>query len=140
MAGFEQTIIVGNVGRDPESRFLQSGAQVTSFSVAVTRRWKDRQTNEQRENTNWYRVSCWGGLADVAKNYVKKGTQVMITGTVTANSYVAQDGQARASLELRADNLQMMGSRGDATGGSGADNSYDDYGSPAPATGDDIPF
>jgi single-strand DNA-binding protein len=139
MAGYEQTIIVGNVGREPEARALPSGAQVTSFSVAVTRKWKDRQTNEQRENTNWYRVSCWGTLAEIAKNFVRKGAQIMVVGTVTANAYTSQDGQSRATLELRADNFQLLGSRADnlSEGGQGG-SSYDDF-SP-PQSSEEIPF
>lgn len=141
MAGFEQTIIIGNVGRDPEMRYLQgsSGAAVTSFSVAVTTRWTDRNTNEKREKTNWYSVSCWNRLAEVANQYVKKGTQIMIQGTVSARAYTAQDGEARASLDLRADNFQLLGGRGD---GGGGDSGYDDGGnySNNPQDLDDIPF
>ncbi|MEL6526220.1 MAG: single-stranded DNA-binding protein, partial [Chloroflexota bacterium] len=97
MAGYEQCTIVGNVGRDPEMRYLQSGANVTSFSVAVTTRWTDRNTNERREKTNWYNVSCWGRLAEIANQYVTKGTQIMVVGTVSARAWSGQDGEARAS-------------------------------------------
>lgn len=134
MAGFEQTIIIGNVGRDPEMKYLQSGVSVTSFSVAVTTRWTDRNTNEKREKTNWYSVSCWNRLAEIANQYVKKGTQIMVQGTVTARAWTGQDGDPRASLDLRADNFQLLGSR------DGNNNSnYNDDGMP-PSNTDDIPF
>jgi single-strand DNA-binding protein len=149
MAGYEQTIIVGNVGRDPEMRSLPSGTSVCSFSVAVTTRWNDRQTNEKREKTNWYRISAWGRLGEVANQYVRKGTQIMVVGTVEAQAYMGQDGAPRASLDLRAQNFQLLGSRGDNDGSSygGSSSSYsggsgydDDYDAPPPNNVDDIPF
>ncbi|QPC82323.1 single-stranded DNA-binding protein [Phototrophicus methaneseepsis] len=142
MAGYEQTIVVGNVGRDPELRYTQSGAAVTGFSVAVTTRWTDRQTNERREKTNWYSVSCWGRLAEVANQYVRKGTQIMVVGTVTARAWSDQGGESRASLDLRADNFQLLGSRNDnMDNGGGSNYNYDDdYNAPPPQNIDDIPF
>jgi len=140
MAGYEQTIIVGNVGRDPEMRYTQSGAAVTGFSVAVTTRWTDRQSNEQREKTNWYSISCWGRLAEVANQYVRKGTQIMVIGTVTARAWTDQGGEPRASLDLRADNFQLLGRRGD-NAGDDRSGSYDtEYNAPPPQNIDDIPF
>lgn len=140
MAGYEQTIIVGNVGRDPEMRFTQGGAAVTGFSVAVTTRWTDRQSNEQREKTNWYSVSCWGRLAEVANQYVRKGTQIMVIGTVTARAWTDQGGEPRASLDLRADNFQLLGRRGDNTGDDRSSNYDTEYNAPPPQNIDDIPF
>lgn len=131
MAGWSQTIIVGNVGRDPETRFLPSGVQVTSFSVAVSKRWNDRNTNEQKEKTTWYRVTCWRNLAEIANNYVKKGTQIMVVGNVEARAYTDNSGQPQASLELTADTFQLLGSRDGQgqyapQGQSGRD--FDDFG------------
>ncbi|MGB7337358.1 MAG: single-stranded DNA-binding protein [Phototrophicaceae bacterium] len=140
MAGFEQTIIIGNVGRDPEMRYLQSGASVTSFSVAVTTRWTDRTTNEKRERTNWLNVSCWNKLAEIANQYVKKGTQIMVQGTVSARAYMGQDGEPRSSLDLRAENFQLLGGRGDNEGGSNYDDSNNYDGGNSPQDLDDIPF
>jgi single-strand DNA-binding protein len=142
---YEQTIIIGNVGRDAEMRYTPSGAPVCSFSVAVSTRWTDKQTNEKKEKTNWYNVSFWNRQAETAAQYVKKGTQIMVIGTVTARAYMANDGQAKASLELRGDNFQLLGSRGQGEGGEGGMNGSDDYDSPAPRGGgnpgmDDIPF
>lgn len=116
MAGWQQTIIVGNVGRDPEVRYLQSGQAVASFSVAVSRKWKDKDTDEQREETTWFRVTCWRRLAETANQYVHKGTQIMVVGTIKASAYTDKEGQPASSLELTADNFQLLGSRGDAEG------------------------
>ena len=94
MAGYQYTIIIGNVGRDPEMRYTQSGVAVADFSVAVSRRWTDRTSNEQREKTTWFRVSAWRGLAETVNQYVHKGMQVMVTGEVDASAYAGQDGSA----------------------------------------------
>lgn len=141
MAGFAQTIIIGNVGRDPEMRYLQNGTAVCSFSVAVSRRWNDKNSNEQREKTVWYRVSCWRQLAETANNYVKKGMQIMVTGELEpARAYLDNAGQPAATLELTAQNMQFLGQRGDNAGGGG---DYDDgggnYGGGS-SNVDDIPF
>ena len=142
MAGWEQTVILGNVGRDPELRYTQSGVAVCSFSVAVTVRWNDRQSNEKREKTNWYRVSAWRQLAEITNQYVHKGMQVMVVGTVEARGYTNNNGDAAASLELTARDIQFLGSRGD--GGSGGNsgnqgNNFDDF-APPPRDMNDIPF
>jgi single-strand DNA-binding protein len=110
MAGYESTTIIGNVGRDVESRQTASGSNVSTWSVAVTTKWTDSQSGEKREKVNWYKVSAWGKLADIAAQYVKKGVQIMVVGTVTASAYMGQDGEPRASLELRADSFQLLGS------------------------------
>lgn len=142
MAGWAQTIIIGNVGRDPEMRYLQNGTPVCSFSVAVSRRWNDKNSNEQKEKTVWYRVSCWRQLAETANNYVKKGMQIMVEGELEpARAYLDNAGQPAASLELTAQNMQFLGQRGDGQGGG----NYDDGGgySGGQSGGsnvDDIPF
>ncbi len=144
MAGYEQTIIVGNVGRDPETRQLSSGDSVTSFTVAVTRVWRDRSTNEQKDSTNWYSVSLWGNRFDGVLPYIRKGKQVMIIGTVSARPYKDRDGNPKASLELKADTIQLLGNRGDThtlnddNMGNYHPNSHDN--DSYPRTSDDIPF
>lgn len=130
MAGYQYTIIVGNVGRDPELRYTQSGVAVCDFSVAVSRRWTDRNSNEQREETTWFRVSAWRGLAETCNQFVHKGMQIMVTGRVGASAYVGQDGQARASLEITAQDVQFLGRRGEGADMEG------DY----PSEPDDLPF
>jgi len=113
MAGYQYTIIIGNVGRDPELRYTQSGVAVCDFSVAVTRRWTDRNSNEPREKTTWFRVSAWRSLAETCNQFVRKGMQIMVTGEVDASAYIGQDGEARATLELTAQNVQFLGTRAD---------------------------
>jgi single-strand DNA-binding protein len=114
MAGaFEQTIIIGNVGRDAETRFLQSGVQVTDFSVAVTSSWGTG--DERKERTTWYRVTAWRGLGEVCAKYVKKGMSVMVSGTVSASAYMGQDGQPKASLDLTARDVQFLTRSEDST-------------------------
>jgi single-strand DNA-binding protein len=140
--GWHQTIIIGNVGRDPDMRYTPTNIPVCSFSVAVTERWNDRQSNEKKEKTTWYRVTCWRALAETASRYVKKGMQIMVIGTVEVRAYTNSAGEATASLELTAGNFQFLGSRDDSHGGGGGggdhDQNYDDF---APPTNmGDIPF
>jgi len=131
---WHQTIIVGNLGNDPELRYLQSGAAVCSFNVAVNESWTDRQTNERRDKTTWYRVSAWNQLGETCNQYLAKGRQVMVVGTVEARGYVNNAGEAAASLDMRARDVRFLGGReGDASRGE-----YDDFAPPNEV--DDIPF
>lgn len=134
---WHQTIIVGNLGSDPELRYLQSGAAVCSFNVAVNENWTDRQSNERRDKTTWYRVSAWNQLGETCNQYLAKGRQVMIIGTVEARGYVNNAGEAAASLELRARDVRFLGGREGATGGGRGD--YGDFAPPPDDVGD-IPF
>jgi single-strand DNA-binding protein len=138
MAGFNNTVIVGNIGRDPEMRYLPSGTPVCTFSVAVTRRFG---TGDQRqEKTTWFRVSCWNKLAETANSIVRKGGQILVAGSVEASAYTDKSGQPQASLELRADTFQLLGSRGDNQGGGQGE--YDSYsgGGSGGSNIDEIPF
>ncbi|MHC4646795.1 MAG: single-stranded DNA-binding protein [Planctomycetota bacterium] len=115
MPGYQYCVIMGNVGRDAEMRYTQSGVAVCDFSVAVTRKWSARDGGEQREETTWFRVSAWRGLAETCGEYVRKGMPIMVAGRVGASSYIAQDGEARASLELTAVDVQFLGHPQDGT-------------------------
>ena len=145
---WHQTIIVGNLGGDPELKYLQSGTAVCNFSVAVSERWRDRQSNEQREKTTWYRVDVWGAQAETCNTYLAKGRQVMVIGNVTADAYMNNNGEASASLKLTAREVRFLsggnGGGKDSGGGSrGGQNSNDDRASnytDTPGTVDDIPF
>jgi single-strand DNA-binding protein len=128
---YQYTVIVGNVGRDPELRYTADGTAVCDFSVAVNERWTDRQSDEQRERTTWFRVTCWRQLAEIVHQYVTKGRQVLVTGRVDASAWIGQDGEARATLELTARDVKFLGRRDDAGG---------DYGPPPPEQLQDIPF
>jgi single-strand DNA-binding protein len=133
MAGYQYTVIIGNVGRDPELRYTPSGVAVCDFSVAVTRRWNDRQSNERREETTWFRVTCWRQLAEIANQYVVKGRQVMVAGRVSTSAYIGQDGEARASLELTALDMQLLGRRDEVYDTGSEDEEY-------PSEPEDLPF
>lgn len=109
---YQNTIVVGNLGRDPEMRYTASGTPVTSFSVATTRRWKSAE-GEDREKTTWFRVSAWGQLAETCNQYLTKGRLVLVEGEVDASAWKGNDGEARATLELRARNVRFLGRRGD---------------------------
>jgi single-strand DNA-binding protein len=133
MAGYQYTVIIGNVGRDPELRYTPSGVAVCDFSLAVNRTWTDRQSNERREETTWFRVTCWRQLAEIANQYVVKGRQVMVAGRIGASAYIGQDGEARASLELTALDLQLLGRRDEGFESGGEDEGY-------PSEPEDLPF
>lgn len=137
MAGYQLFTIVGNVGRDPTMKYTSGGAAVCDFSVAVTRRIG---TGDQRtEKTLWVRVTCWNKLAETANAYVKKGTQILVAGTVEVNSYMDRSNQPQASLELRADTFQLLSSRNSGDGEGQMQNDGGGY-QPQSIEGDDIPF
>ncbi len=108
---WHQTIVVGNLGGDPELRYLQSGQAVCNFSVAVSERWRDRQSGEQREKTTWYRVAVWGAQGENCNNYLSRGRQVMVIGNVQARGYINNNGEAAASLDLTAREVRFLGGR-----------------------------
>jgi single-strand DNA-binding protein len=130
MASVNKVIIVGNLGRDPETRYMPSGEAITSIAVATTDRWKDKQTGEQKESTEWHRISFFSKLAEIAGQYLKKGSQVYVEGRLRTRKYTDKDGVEKYSTEIVADTMQMLGSRQGMGGGASAD---DGYGSSAPA-------
>ncbi|HLU11954.1 MAG TPA: single-stranded DNA-binding protein, partial [Oceanobacillus sp.] len=114
---YQQVTIVGNVGRDPELKYMPNGRPVANFTVATNERWTDKQTNERKEKTTWWRVAVWGPQAETVSQYVSKGRQVMVIGTVEARAYLDQSGQPQASLELTARDVRFLGGRdGDVQG------------------------
>lgn len=130
MASVNKVIIVGNLGRDPETRYMPSGDAITNIAVATTDSWKDKATGEKKEQTEWHRISAFGKLAEIMGQYLKKGSQVYIEGSLRTRKYTDKDGIERYATEIRADTMQMLGSR-QGMGGSAAPD--DGYGSaPAP--------
>lgn len=107
---YQQTIVVGNLGGDPELKYMQNGRAVCNFSVAVSESWTDKNTNERQEKTTWFRVAVWGNQAEACNNYLKKGRQVMVIGTVSARGYSDNNGDAKASLDLTARQVQFLNS------------------------------
>ena len=125
--GINKVIIVGNLGGDPETRYMPSGSAVTNFTVATNESWKDKQTGEQKERTEWHRVAMFGRLAEIAAEYLRKGSQVYIEGKLRTRKWQGQDGQDRYTTEIIADEMQMLGGRGGGGGGS--------FGGGAPSSG-----
>ena len=120
MASVNKVIIVGNLGRDPETRYLPSGEAVTNISVATTSTWKDKASGEKKEETEWHRVSAFGRLAEIMGEYLKKGSQVYIEGKLRTRKWQDKEGKDRYTTEIRADVMQMLGARagaGEARGG-----------------------
>jgi single-strand DNA-binding protein len=116
MASVNKVILVGNLGRDPETRYSPDGAAITNVSVATTSQWKDKNTGEKREETEWHRVAFFGRLAEIAGEYLKKGSQVYIEGRLRTRKWQDKDGQDRYTTEVVADVMQMLGSRQGAGG------------------------
>ena len=155
--GVNKVILIGNLGADPETRYTASGSAVTNIRLATTDSWRDRQSGERQERTEWHRVVFFSRLAEVAAEYLRKGSQCYIEGQIRTNKWQGQDGQDRYTTEIIANEMQMLGGRG----GGGAPQSRrreEDSGSawpgggqggsaPAPASSgppddfdDDIPF
>ena len=116
MSGVNKVILIGNLGRDPELRYTQSGSPVASLSVATTRKWRNKQTNELVEETEWHRVSVFGQSAEHCNNYLSKGRQVYVEGRLRTRSYDDKDGIKRYSTEVIADTVQFLGGRGGGGG------------------------
>ena len=135
---YQKVIVVGNIGRDAEMRYTPTGVPVTSFSVAVNRRWNSA-SGEQQEKTTWFRVTCWRKLAETAGQYVKKGQRILVEGEVEAQAYIDREGTARGTLELTASNFRFLGSRAEA-GEGGAPGAPGSTGEDFPVHEDDIPF
>jgi single-strand DNA-binding protein len=119
MASINKVILVGNLGRDPETRYTQGGDAITNLAVATTDKWKDKASGEQKEATEWHRVTFFGKLAEIAGQYLKKGSQVYIEGSLRTRKYTDKDGVEKYATEIRGDVMQMLGSRQDG-GGQGA--------------------
>lgn len=139
--GINKVILIGNLGADPELRFMPTGDAVARFSVATSESWKDRQTGETQERTEWHRCVAFRKLGEVCGEYLRKGSKVYIEGSLRTHKWQGQDGQDRYTTEIIVDEMQMLGSRSD-NGGAGSKSRE----SSAPAQprddgfDDDIPF
>src|SRR3954466_15135131 len=111
MASLNKVIIVGNLGADPETKYLPSGDAVTNIRVATTDTWKDKTSGEKKEATEWHRIAFFGRLAEIAGEYLKKGSQVYVEGSLRTRKWQDKEGQDRYSTEIRADSMQMLGAR-----------------------------
>ena len=116
MASVNKVIIVGNLGADPESRFAPSGDAVCNIRVATTETWKDKQTGEKKESTEWHRIGFYGRLAEIAGQYLRKGSQVYIEGSLRTRKWQDKDGQDRYTTEIRGDEMKMLGGKPEGQG------------------------
>jgi len=149
--GINKVIIVGNLGQDPETRYMPSGKAVTNLRVATSESWKDKQTGEQREQTEWHNIVMYDRLAEIAAEYLRKGSQVYLEGKLRTRKWQDKSGNDRYSTEVVANEMQMLGGR--SGGGAGTESRSEPRAAtggerpvPAPATerdetfDDDIPF
>lgn len=114
--GINKVILVGNLGNDPDVRYTASGAAVSNISVATTESWKDRESGEQQEKTEWHRVVFFGKLAEIVAEYLKKGSQVYVEGRLQTRKWQDKDGNDRYTTEIVANEMQMLGSRASSGG------------------------
>jgi single-strand DNA-binding protein len=117
--GINKVILIGNLGRDPETRYTQGGSAVTNLRVATAESWKDRQTGEQQERTEWHSVVCFARLGEIAGEYLRKGSKVYIEGRLQTRKWQDKDGADRYSTEIVANEMQMLDSRGGGEPGDG---------------------
>jgi single-strand DNA-binding protein len=115
--GVNKVILIGNLGADPETRAMPSGTTVANLRVATSESWRDKQTGEQQERTEWHRVALFGRLAEVAGEYLRKGSQVYIEGSLRTRKWQDKQGNERYSTEIVGNDMQMLGGRGGAAGG-----------------------
>lgn len=153
MASVNKCIFIGNLGRDPEMKYTASGEAICNFSIACTESWKDKQTGEKKEMTEWVRISFFGKLAEICGQYLKKGSQVYVEGSMRTRKWTDKDGQERYTTEIRGDVMRILGSKDSQSIGGNYDSGGDQDArpprqprQPGAATGgfhdlgDDIPF
>jgi len=152
--GVNKVILVGNLGKDPETRYMPSGSAVTNLTLATSESWKDKQSGEQQERTEWHKVAMFGRLAEIAAEYLRKGSQVYIEGKLRTRKWQDKEGKDRWTTEIVADEMQMLGSKGGggaagagagamggaAAAGGGGRAAVNDSGAPPGDFDDDIPF
>ena len=151
--GINKVILVGNLGADPEHRMSQAGSAITNISIATSESWKDKNTGQQQERTEWHRVVFFNRLAEIAAEYLRKGSKVYVEGALRTRKWQDQNGQDRWTTEIVGNEMQMLDSRGGGgdgyAGGQGGGGQYEPPGAPQPmASGggsidpvdDDIPF
>ena len=136
MASVNKVILVGNLGRDPETRYSPDGAAICNVSIATTSQWKDKASGERKEETEWHRVTFYGRLAEIAGEYLKKGRSVYVEGRLKTRKYKDKEGIEKYATDIIADQMQMLGGREGMGGGGGGDGggysggrSDDDYSS-----------
>ncbi len=143
MASVNKAILIGNLGKDPELRYTPAGVAVCTFSIATTEKWRDKNTNEMKETTTWHNIVLWRRQAEIAKEYLQKGSPVYIEGKIQTRSYDDKDGNKRWITEIVGDRLQFLGRRGEGggdTGGAAAPGPEAAEAPPLADEDDDLPF
>lgn len=144
MAGINKVILVGNLGKDPEVRYLEGGTAVANFPIATSENYTDRNSGEKKTITEWHNVVLWRGLAEIAEKYLKKGNQVYIEGKLRTRKWQDKEGNDRYTTEIVGDNMQMLGRRDDNNDNSSAQSSGSAASSAQidnePTETDDLPF
>jgi len=150
--GINKVILVGNLGKDPETRYMPSGKAVTNFSIATSESWTDRQSGDKQERTEWHNIVLFDKLGEIAAEYLRKGSQVYIEGSLRTRKWQDKEGKDRYTTEIVGRDMQMLGGRGGAGGGAGGGGGEMRQSRPAPAEDrgappsddggfdDDIPF
>ncbi len=144
MAGVNKVILIGRLGKDPEIRYFQDGTAVANFTIATSEEWKDKESGEKREKTEWHRIVAFRRLGEICGEYLSKGRQVYISGRLQTREWEDKDGNRRWTTEIVANEMQMLGSRESGSGNRDAD-AYQPPGMPGQGSGldepeDDIPF
>lgn len=111
MASVNKCLIIGNLGKDPETRYMPNGDAMTSITVATTDTWKEKATGEKKEHTEWHRITFFGKLAEIAAQYLKKGSQVYVEGSLRTRKYTDKDGVEKYATDIKADSMQMLGGK-----------------------------
>ncbi len=141
MAGVNKVILVGNLGKDPEVRHLESGAVVANFPLATSESYKDRKTGERITQTEWHNIVIWRGLAEVAEKYLKKGSSVYVEGKLRTRSWDDKEGNKRYTTEIVADNMTMLGGKSDSAGNNSSNSTSEpDVSSFDDDSNGDLPF
>jgi single-strand DNA-binding protein len=145
--GVNKVILVGNLGKDPEVRYMPSGSAAANVALATSESWKDKQTGEQKERTEWHNIVFFGRLAEIAGEYLKKGSQIYVEGSLRTRKWQDKNGNDRYTTEIVANEMQMLGSRGGGGGGGGGGYQQESESAPASSSSgagmdfdDDIPF
>lgn len=150
--GVNKVILIGNLGKDPEVRYMPSGSAVANVTLATSEQWKDKQTGEQQERTEWHNIVFFNRLAEIVGEYLKKGSQVYVEGSLRTRKWQDKSGNDRYTTEIVASEMQMLGGRGGGGGSGGSGSGSNDYNQepaasrqPAPTSAaddfdDDIPF
>ncbi len=142
MAGINKVILIGNLGSDPEVRYTPSGVAVANFSIATSEEWKDKDSGEKKERTEWHRIVAWRRLGEICGEYLSKGRQVYVEGRIQTNTWEDKEGNKRYTIEIVANTVQFLGGPGSADMGRPESPPVPEFpGTPATGAGDDdIPF